>query len=60
MVLFLLNFIGSAFLVKNRQDDAFYVAKKMMLDGMGEKDKASAWGEVHRFINNTDLNSEKI
>jgi len=46
MVPMSLSLIGSAYLVKNRIDDTFYVAKKMMLEGMGEKDKAAAWGEV--------------
>jgi hypothetical protein len=43
-------FKGSAYSVKNKQDDSFYVAKKMMLEGMGERDKTLAWGEVHNFI----------
>ena len=35
---------GSAYSAKNTEDGTMYVAKKMALDGLGEKEKSSAWG----------------
>lgn len=51
---------GSAFLVKHRGEDTFYVAKKMMLEGMAEREKTLAWGEVKISSTFLDLNIEEV
>ena len=38
------NPLGSAYLVQSKIDNQFYVAKKMILEGMSPSEVASAWG----------------